>query len=139
MVGELRQLDRRIAKAACDIESAVSASDTGLTALHGIGAVSAAKIISRVGSIHRFRSAAAFATYTGTAPIEVSSGDVIRHRLSRAGDRQLNSWLHVMALTQIRSDTPGRAPTIANDPKAKVSAKPCAASTGDSPMLSIVN
>ena len=59
--------------------------------------------------INRFRSAAAFATYTGTAPIDVSSGDVVRHRLSRAGDRQLNLCLHVMALTQIRQDTPGRA------------------------------
>jgi transposase len=47
--------------------------------------------------------------YTGTAPIEVSSGDVVRHRLSRAGDRQLNFCLHVMAITQIRRDTAGRA------------------------------
>jgi transposase len=109
MVSELRHLDRRIAKAVRDIEAAVTASGTTLTELHGIGTVSAAKIISRVGPISRFRSAAAFATYTGTAPIEVSSGDVVRHRLSRAGDRQLNSCLHVMALTQIRSDTPGRA------------------------------
>ncbi|MCK8675438.1 transposase [Rhodococcus sp. HM1] len=63
----------------------------------------------RVGSIGRFRSAAAFASYTGTAPIEVSSGDVVRHRLSRAGDRQLNYCLHTMAITQIARDTPGRA------------------------------
>ncbi|WP_102418031.1 IS110 family transposase [Mycobacterium sp. 4858] len=108
MVAEVRHLDRRIAKAADDIQSAVTTSGTTLTELHGIGTVSAAKIISRVGHVHRFRSAAAFATYTGTAPIEVSSGDVVRHRLSRAGDRQLNACLHVMALTQIRSDTPGR-------------------------------
>jgi transposase len=39
----------------------------------------------------------------------VSSGDVVRHRLSRAGDRQLNSCLHIMAITQIAHDTPGRA------------------------------
>jgi transposase len=38
----------------------------------------------------------------------VSSGDVVRHRLSRAGDRQLNFCLHIMAITQIRRDTPGR-------------------------------
>ena len=60
-------------------------------------------------TIDRFRSAAAFATYTGTAPIDVSPGDVVRHRLSRAGDRQLNRCLHVMALTQIRQDTSGRS------------------------------
>lgn len=38
----------------------------------------------------------------------MSSGDVVRHRLSRAGDRQLNYALHVMALAQIRYDSPGR-------------------------------
>jgi transposase len=69
----------------------------------------AGKILARVGDIDRFRSAAAFASYTGTAPIEVSSGDVVRHRLSRARDRQLNSCLHIMAITQIAHDTPGRA------------------------------
>jgi len=39
----------------------------------------------------------------------VSSGEVVRHRLSRAGDRQLNFCLNVMAITQIRQNTPGRA------------------------------
>ena len=109
LVTEIRQLDRRIAKAAADIHTAVTAAGTTLTELCGIGALTAGKILGRVGTIDRFRSAAAFASYTGTAPIDVSSGDVVRHRLSRAGDRQLNLCLHVMALTQIRQDTPGRA------------------------------
>lgn len=108
LISELRGLDRRIDKAVHDIEMAVKACGTTLTELHGIGALTAAKIVSRVGSIHRFNSPAAFASYTGTAPIEVSSGDVVRHRLSRAGDRQLNYCLHVMAITQIRRDTQGR-------------------------------
>jgi transposase len=109
LVAEIRHLDRRIAKATADIQTAVSASGTTLTELCGIGDLTAGKILGRVGTISRFRSAAAFASYTGTAPIDVSSGDVVRHRLSRAGDRQLNCCLHVMALTQIRQDTPGRA------------------------------
>jgi transposase len=54
-------------------------------------------------------AAAVFASYTATAPIEVSSGDVVRHRLSQAGDRQLNYCLHTMAITQIRHDGPGRS------------------------------
>ena len=91
LVTEIRHLDRRIAKAAADIKTAVTASGTTLTELCGIGALTAGKILGRVGTIDRFRSAAAFASYTGTAPIDVSSGDVVRHRLSRAGDRQLNS------------------------------------------------
>ena len=108
LVAEIRHLDRRIAKATNDIETGVTASGTTLTELCGIGALTAGTILGRVRTIDRFRSAAAFATYTGTAPIDVSSGDVVRHRLSRAGDRQLNRCLHVMALTQIRQDTPGR-------------------------------
>jgi len=39
----------------------------------------------RFGDITRFRSAAAFASYAGTAPIEVSSVDVVHHLLSPAG------------------------------------------------------
>src|SRR5271170_6303233 len=109
LVAEIRQLDRRITKAAADIQTAVTESGTTLTDLCGIGSLTAGKILGRVGTIDRFRSAAAFATYTGTAPIDVSSGDVVRHRLSRAGDRQLNLCLHVMAITQVRQDTPGRA------------------------------
>ncbi|WP_435817806.1 transposase [Micromonospora chersina] len=52
----------------------------------------------------RPRELLALASFAGVAPIEVSSGDVVRHRLSRAGDRQLNRALHVIAITQIRRD-----------------------------------
>ncbi|HVQ49057.1 MAG TPA: transposase [Mycobacterium sp.] len=72
LVAEIRQLDRRIAKAAADIQAAVTDSGTTLTALCGVGALTAGKIPGRVGTINRFRSAAAFATYTGTAPIDAS-------------------------------------------------------------------
>jgi transposase len=108
LVAEIRHLDRRIAKAAADITTAVKSSGSTLSELSGIGTLNAAKIIARVGTIDRFRSADAFATYTGTAPIAASSGDVTRHRLSRAGDRQLNCCLHTMAISQITRDTRGR-------------------------------
>jgi transposase len=109
LIAEIRRLDRRITATATEITTAVQTSGSTLTELHGIGDLLAGKILARVGDISRFRSAAAFASYTDTAPIEVSSGDVVRHRLSRAGDRQLHSCLHIMAITQIRHDTPGRA------------------------------
>jgi transposase len=108
LITEIRHLDRRITTATDRISAAVAASATTLTTLRGIGDLTAGKILARVGDISRFRSAAAFASYTGTAPIEVSSGDVVRHRLSRAGDRQLNAALHTMALSQIRSQGAGR-------------------------------
>jgi transposase len=44
-----------------------------------------------------------------TAPIDASSGEQVRHRLSRAGNRRINHALHMMAVTQIRyPGTPGR-------------------------------
>ncbi|MDT7709119.1 MAG: transposase [Pseudonocardiales bacterium] len=108
LVGEVRRLDQRIAVTGERITAAVRESGTTLTELFGIGGMLAGKILARVGSVDRFGSAAAFASYTGTAPIAVSSGDVVRHRLSRAGDRQLNYALHVMAITQIRHQSAGR-------------------------------
>jgi transposase len=68
--------------------------------------VVAAKILAGAGAVSRFRSEAAFASYCEVAPIEVSSGDGQRHRLSRAGDRQMNYALHVMAMA--KRATPGR-------------------------------
>ena len=112
LVTEIRRLDRRITTADQDIAAAVTAAGCTLSELYGIGTLLAGKILARVGTITRFRSAAAFAAFAAfndTAPIEVSSGDVVRHRLSRTGDRQLNSCLHIMAITQLRRNTPGRA------------------------------
>ena len=50
-----------------------------------------------------------FASYTGTAPLEVSSGEIVRHRLSRAGNRKLNSALHHAAMSHKRTDEQGIA------------------------------
>jgi transposase len=86
----------------------VAGCGTTLTELHGVGDVIAARILARSGAVSRFRPEPAFASYCGVAPIEVSSGDVQRHRLSRAGYRQLNYALHVMAMAQIKRATPGR-------------------------------
>ncbi len=54
------------------------------------------------GDIARFPTRHHYASYTGTAPIELSSGGRIVHRLSRRGNRQLNHALHIAAVTQIR-------------------------------------
>jgi transposase len=49
------------------------------------------------------------AATNGTAPVPASSGRVIRHRLNRTGNRQLNRALHTVALTQARIDPRARA------------------------------
>jgi len=61
---------------------AVAASPTSLTSIFGISDLLAAKILGHVGDVGCLSSAECFASYSGTAPIEVSSGEVTRHRLS---------------------------------------------------------
>ena len=77
--------------------------------LPGIGPIGAARILADVGDVHRFADRNRFASWTGTAPLDASSGEQIRHRLSRAGNRKINHMLHMAALSQIRLDTDGRA------------------------------
>ena len=76
--------------------------------LRGIGPSGAARLLVEVGDITRFPNKAHFASWNGTAPIDASSGDQVRHRLSRAGNRQINRVLHTMARVQMRNPSPGR-------------------------------
>ena len=74
----------------------------GLLERVGIGPVSAARAIVAWSHLGRCRSEAAFANLGGAAPIPASSGRVVRHRLNRGGDRQLNRALHDIAQTRMR-------------------------------------
>ncbi len=87
----------------------VAATGTTLMDLHGIGPSGAARLLVEVGVITRFPDRSHFASWNGTAPIDASSGDQVRHRLSRAGNRQINRVLHIMATVQLRNTTEGRA------------------------------
>ncbi|MCX4910574.1 IS110 family transposase [Streptomyces sp. NBC_00878] len=108
LVAEVRTLDKQLAANATRLQALVAAADSTLMDTPGIGPVLAARLIARVGRASRFPTAAAFANYTGTAPVEMASGDRARHRLSRSGDRQLNSVLHTIAVVQIRMpNSPG--------------------------------
>ncbi len=109
LIRDVRSLDRRISDLDRRIRTAFEDSPTNLTEVFGVGPVLAAKIIGRVITIARFPTKAHFASYTGTAPVEVSSGGIVRHRLSRSGDRQLNHALHMIAICQITRGTEGRA------------------------------
>ena len=72
----------------------------------GVGPVTAAQILISWSHPGRLRSEAAFAMLAGTAPIEASSGQVVRHRLNRGGDRQLNRALHTIVLLRERYHQP---------------------------------
>jgi len=104
---DIRTLDRKIADLNERIEDEVEASGTTLTEIFGIGPILAAKIVGTVGGVVRFPTRAHFASYSGTAPVEASSGEVVRHRLSLAGNRKLNNALHMVAVCQARSDARG--------------------------------
>jgi transposase len=108
-IEDIRCFDRRIDEATLKIHAAVKASGTTLTRIYGVGPLNAGLILGEIGDVSRFPSRDHFASYTGTAPIAVSSGDVNRHRLNRAGNRQLNQATHIAAVVQVRYDTPGRA------------------------------
>jgi transposase len=108
LLADVRRLDRDIAAVKARIADAVAASDTTLTELHGVGPVVAAIVIGQVGDARRFPSRDRFAAYNGTAPIEASSGPRVRHRLNQRGNRRLNHAMHLIAVTQIAHDTPGR-------------------------------
>ena len=73
-----------------------------MTSLNGIGPSGAARLLVEAGDPARFPDKAHFASWNGTAPIDASSGDQVRHRLSRAGNRQINRVLHIMAVVQLR-------------------------------------
>jgi hypothetical protein len=75
----------------------------GLASRFGIGPVSAAQAIVSFSHPGRCRSEAAFAAPGGTSPIPASSGQTIRHRLNRGGDRALNRAIHAIALVRMRS------------------------------------
>ncbi|WP_231100727.1 transposase [Mycobacterium avium] len=73
-----------------------------------MGIVLAAKILGHVGNIDRFPTEHHFASYTGSAPLEASSGNNTRHRLNTGGNRSLNCVLHIIATCQIRDIGPGQ-------------------------------
>lgn len=108
LLADVRRLDRQVKTASQTIRTAVREHGTTLTEVFGVGPVLAAKLLGHAGDITRFPSRDHFASYTGTAPVEASSGDMRRHRLNRAGNRQLNTALHLIAVCQIRDPSPGQ-------------------------------
>ena len=108
LVADLQRIDRALAANRARCAEAVTASGTSLTQIPGISGVLAAKIIGHSRDVSRFPTAAHYASYTGTAPIEASSGDIKRHRLSRNGNRSLNFALHLVARTQLNHQSLGR-------------------------------
>ena len=109
LLADVRRLDAEITAVKERIAVAVEAAKTSVVEVYGVGPIVAAIVVGQSGDVSRFATRHHYASYTGTAPIEASSGPTKRHRLNPRGNRQLNHALHLAAITQIRNDTPGRA------------------------------
>jgi transposase len=107
-LAELVAVDAKITKATAELKTLVLARGSRLMDLRGVGPVVAARTLADVGDVARFADRNRFASWTGTAPLDASSGEQNRHRLSRAGNRRMNHMIHIAAVTQLRHDTDGR-------------------------------
>ena len=98
-------LDAELAANQHTMETVVRATPAaGLLDKPGIGPVTAAITLAAWSHPGRLRSEAAFAALAGVNPIPASSGNTIRHRLNRGGDRRLNRALHMAVITRMRID-----------------------------------
>lgn len=106
----------RVARRIEDLNQDLKANNTQLTELvkispagplleeTGFEPVSAAVCLTVWSHHGSVRSHAAFAALVGVSPIPASSGNTVRHRLNRGGDRTLNRALHIVALTRMVHD-----------------------------------
>jgi transposase len=107
----LRSLARRVQAAtseAAELEQEIAALvyvlAPALLDEPGVGPIVAAQLLVSWSHRGRLRSEACFARLAGVAPVPASSGQTVRHRLSRGGDRQLNRALHTIALHRRQHD-----------------------------------
>ena len=108
LVTETRRRTRRVNELEREIGALVKAQAPELLKLAGCGALTAAKLLAETAGAKRLASDAKFARLAGVAPIPASSGNRVRHRLDRGGNRQLNCALHRIAVTQGRIHPPAR-------------------------------
>ncbi|WP_125079878.1 IS110 family transposase [Mycobacterium sp. P7213] len=102
-------LDGELADNRKALDAAVEHLAPELCELPGVGSVVAACVLTAWSHPGRVRSEAAFASLAGTCPIPASSGNTVRHRLNRGGDRRLNRALTTVVIVRMRIHGPTRA------------------------------
>jgi transposase len=105
----IRTLDADLASNRSDITELIEQDTPQLLELTGVGAVVAASVLIAWSHPGRVRSDAALASLAGTCPIPASSGNTVRHRLNRGGDRRLNRVLTTITIVRMRVDPATRA------------------------------
>jgi hypothetical protein len=81
-IADLVAVDAKLKKIKAGLKATVLARGSTLMDVHGVGPAGAARMLADVGDIARFAARNRFASWTGTAPLEASSGEQVRHRLS---------------------------------------------------------
>ena len=107
-VRRLKELTREANTLERELGLLVRGLQPRLLQLPGVGVLTAAKLISEIAGIERFRTEAKLARLAGIAPIPASSGNRQRLRLHRGGNRQLNAAFHRIAVTQLRVHPPAQ-------------------------------
>ena len=108
-IKDLERLDRQIAKLDGELAELVDDTPTQLRDLYGVGVITTALILGEVGNVARFADKNHFASYNGTAPADRGSAGNPQPSVNTKGNRRLNHAIHIVAVTQIRNDTPARA------------------------------
>lgn len=103
------ELTEQLAQNHVALQQHVAELAPALLDTRGVGPVTAAVFLTVYSHPGRVRDEAAFASLAGVAPIPASSGNTIRHRLNRRGDRRLNSALDIVARTRMAHDPATRA------------------------------
>lgn len=103
------ELDEQLTANEKQLNELVKASEAApLLEEKGFQAITAAKCLTAWSHEGRVRNEAAFASLAGVNPIPASSGNTVRHRLNRGGDRSLNSALHMVAISRMTHDAKTR-------------------------------
>jgi transposase len=137
LVVELDRIDRKIKVAGKELRELVEATGSTLLGLYGVGPSGAARLLGDIDNVARFPTRGHFASWNGTAPLDASSGEQQRHRLSEGREpahqrRCCTSWPSCSCAT-----TPKAAPTSgASAPPARRPWRPCAPSSGGCPTSS---
>lgn len=105
---DLVAVDKRLADITRQIKQTVKSSATTLPELFGVGPVVTAIVLGEVRDVARFADRNHFASYNGSAPTVWNSAGDPQPAINLRGNRQLNSALHVAALSQMRHAGPGR-------------------------------
>ena len=108
LIADVWRLSKRANRLERRINKLVADNHASLLQIPGVAALTAAKLIGEIAGIQRFSSDAKLAVHAGVAPLQASSGNRQRHRLSRRGNRQLNAAFHRIAVTQMRCHDPAR-------------------------------